>query len=184
MNDPGEGTPLRTDRLTLVPATCAILAADLEDRTALARLLSARIPAAWPPPLMDGNVLRDFLRMRTDTTGPLFSLWYWVYNGPGPDGRVLAGSGGIVQSGTDTDTVVLGYSVLDEFQNRGYATEAVRALVSEIFLQPGIRTIAATTFPHLASSIRVLEKCGFTKTGNVPSGTGAEEGTVCYLRTK
>jgi ribosomal-protein-alanine N-acetyltransferase len=183
MNNPGAGASLRTDRLTLVPATCAILSADLEDRAALARLLDAGVPSAWPPPLMDENVLRDFLRMRADAGGPLFSVWYWVSNGTGPEGRVLVGSGGIIQS-ADAGTVVLGYSVLDEYQNRGYATEAVRALVPAIFVQPGIRTIVATTFPALPASIRVLEKCGFAKTERVPAGTGAEEGTVCYLLEK
>ncbi|MCK9631639.1 MAG: GNAT family N-acetyltransferase [Methanoregula sp.] len=171
----------RTGRLELIPATREILAADLNDKTELARLLSAGIPPAWPPPLMDEGVIREFIRMCTDTTGPVFAAWYWVLDEPGATGRTLIGNGGIVGSENDQSAVVLGYSVLDGFQNRGYATEAVGSMIPEIFSWPGIRMIIATTYPDLAASIRVLEKNGFVKADRVPAGTGAEEGTVCYV---
>eukprot|EP00825_Cyclidium_porcatum_P005331 TRINITY_DN12579_c0_g1_i1.p2 TRINITY_DN12579_c0_g1~~TRINITY_DN12579_c0_g1_i1.p2 ORF type:complete len:123 (+),score=0.47 TRINITY_DN12579_c0_g1_i1:214-582(+) len=79
------------------------------------------------------------------------------------------------------DTVMLGYSVLDEFRNRGYTTEAVCHLIPCVFTLPGIQRIAATTYPDLGASIRVLEKNGFAKTDLPLTGTGAEEGTICYL---
>jgi [ribosomal protein S5]-alanine N-acetyltransferase len=176
MND----TILHTGRLNLIPATCDILTADLESRAELGLLLNAAIPVTWPPALLDKDVLREFIRMRKDTKGPLCMTWYWVINEPGTGERTLIGTGGIVQSG-DSSSVMLGYSVLPPFQNRGYATEAVRALVQEIFLQPGIREILATTFPTHPASIRVLEKSGFLRTDRILSGSGAEEGTVCYL---
>jgi len=72
--------------------------------------------------------------------------------------------------------------VLEEYWNRGYATEAVEALVPVIFSLPGITRIIATTYPHLTASIRVLQKNGFERTNEVAAGVGAEEGTVCYLR--
>ena len=177
-------TPIRTAHLELIPASREILSADLNDREELARLLAAQIPGAWPPPLMEEDVIREFIRMCTDTRGPIFSAWYWIQVEPGSDRRILVGNGGILQSESDPDSVVLGYSVLDEFQNRGYATEAVRSLIPHFFSLPGIRKIIATTYPELGASIRVLEKNGFVKTDHVPSGTGAEEGTVCYVLEK
>ena len=173
-----------TEHLELIPATCRILASDLNDRPELARLLRAAIPAAWPPPLMDESVIREFIRMSSDTSGPVFAAWYWVLVDPAYGSRVLIGNGGILPAESGPDTVVLGYSVLDAFRNRGYATEAVRALVPGIFSLPGIRRIIATTCPELGASIRVLEKNGFTRTDRVPAGTGAEEGTVCYVLEK
>lgn len=174
---------IRTGRLELIPATHAILAADLNDRGDLARLLTATIPSAWPPPLMDEGVLREFLRLQDDPAGPLFAAWYWVLEEPG-GGRTLIGSGGILQAEGRYDTAVLGYSVLEEFWNHGYATEAVRALLPEIFPLPGVRRIIATTYPDLTASIRVLEKCGFTRTDPAAAGTGAEEGSVCFVRER
>ena len=175
---------IRTKRLELVPATRQILESDTDDRTELARLLNAGIPEAWPPPLMDENVIREFIRMSSDTAGPVFAAWYWVLNNPAAGSRVLIGNGGILGAESGPDTVVLGYSVLDEFQNQGYATEAVRALVPGIFTLPGVRRIIATTYPDLGASIRVLEKNGFKKIDRAPAGTGAEEGTVCYVLEK
>jgi len=175
---------IRTKRLELVPATRQILESDTGDRTELARLLKAGIPQTWPPPLLDENVIREFIRMSSDTAGPVFAAWYWVLDNPAPGSRVLIGNGGILGAESGPDTVVLGYSVLDEFQNRGYATEAVRALVPAILTLPGVRRIIATTYPDLGGSIRVLEKNGFQKTDRAPAGTGAEEGTICYVLEK
>lgn len=175
---------LLTKRLELIPATRQILESDTGDRTGLARALDAEIPTAWPPPLMDESVIREFIRMSSDTSGPLFAAWYWVLDDPSATRRVLIGNGGILQSENGPESVVLGYSVLEEFQGRGYATEAVRALIPAIFSLPGTRRIIATTFPDLRASIRVLEKNDFRLTGPVQGGNGVEEGTVCYLLEK
>jgi [ribosomal protein S5]-alanine N-acetyltransferase len=175
---------IHTERLELIPATLHHFKSDLDDRTELARLLQAEIPAAWPPPLMDAGVIREFIRMSSDTSGPVFAAWYWVLTDRSAGSRVLIGNGGMLGAESGPESVVLGYSVLDEYQNRGYATEAVGALVPKIFSMPGIRRIIATTYPKLGASIRVLEKNGFSRTDRVIGGTGAEEGTVCFLREK
>ena len=175
---------IRTPRLELIRATVKILESDLNDKKELARLLRAEIPATWPPPLMDEDVLREFIRMCDDTGESRFSTWYWVHDEPGAGPRTLAGCGGVLPMESAPDTVMLGYSVLDEFRNRGYATEAVGHLIPRIFSLPGIGRIAATTCPDLGASIRVLEKNGFTRTDLLLSGTGAEEGTICYLLEK
>lgn len=175
---------LQTKRLSLVPVTREILEADLNNQERLSSLLGAAIPAAWPPPLMDKGVIREFLRMQDDPSGPLFAAWYWVLKDPATETGTLIGNGGILSAEGRPDTAVLGYSVLEEFWNHGYATEAVGALVPVIFTLQGITRIIATTYPHLTASIRVLEKNGFIRTDEIPAGAGAEEGTVCYLREK
>jgi RimJ/RimL family protein N-acetyltransferase len=133
---------------------------------------------------MDENAIRQFIRLSSETAGPLFAAWYWVLDNPAAGCRVLVGNGGVLGIKNAPDAVVLGYSVLDEYHNRGYATEAVRALVPEIFSLPGIQRIIATTYPDFGASVRVLEKNGFSRTDRVPAGTGAEEGTVCFLLEK
>ena len=76
---------------------------------------------------------------------------------------------------------MIGYSVLREFRNRGYATEAVQHLASFIVTIPGVRRILATTYPELKASIRVLEKSGFVPDGITEGGAGMEEGTIRYV---
>lgn len=175
---------IRTPRLELIRADRTMLDSDLNDHQQLGRSLAAEIPAAWPPPLMDGDVLRDFVRMCSDPKESIFSTWYWIRDDPEAGPRTLAGCGGFLGSKAAADTAVLGYSVLDEFQNRGYATEAVRHLIPFAFTLPGIRRIAAATYPEFGASIRVLEKNGFVISDSPLSGTGAEEGTVCYILEK
>lgn len=173
---------IRTERLDLIPATIAILESDRDDRRALARLLNAAVPAAWPPPLLDEGTLGEFVRMMAEWSDPLFICWYWIRDDPAFGERILIGSGGIASSPAAQDTVLIGYSVLDEFQGRGYATEAVQGMIPVVFSLPGIRRIMATTHPDFAASIRVLEKCGFVYAGEAPPGEGIEEGTVVYVR--
>lgn len=74
--------------------------------------------------------------------------------------------------------------MLEEFQCRGYATEAVRHIVAAAFVLPGVRRIVATTYPDLVGSIRVLEKNGFTCAGKTTAGEGFEEGTIIYVLEK
>jgi len=173
--------PIRTRRLDLVPATGEILSADLNDHKRLSRLLDAEVPAAWPPAEMTREVLSEFYRMESEKTDPLFACWYWVQDEPSAAGRVLIGSGGTGSAISDPETVLLGYSVLDAFQNRGYATEAVLGMIPAIFSHPRISRIMATTFPELKASIRVLEKTGFTCTGPTQAGEGLEEGSLGFV---
>jgi RimJ/RimL family protein N-acetyltransferase len=177
--------PLRihTGRLDLIPATIAVLEADRNDHRELARLLSAAVPGSWPPPLLDGATIAEFIRIVGEKADPHFVTWYWVRDDAAEGGRVLVGSGGIASS-PDPGTVFIGYSVLDEFQCRGYATEAVRHIVAAAFALPGVRRIMATTYPELVASIRVLEKTGFVSAGETPTGEGFEEGTIAYVLEK
>jgi RimJ/RimL family protein N-acetyltransferase len=170
---------IRTERLDLIPATLELLESDRNDRRKLARLLDAEIPGSWPPPLLDDETLVAFIQMMAEGGDPLFAAWYWVLDDPAVGGRVLIGTGGTATPPTVEETedrVLIGYSVLDEFQGRGYATEAVRHLITAIFSIPGIRRIEAATYPDLAASIQVLEKNGFVR-----AGEGFEEGTVAYV---
>jgi RimJ/RimL family protein N-acetyltransferase len=97
---------------------------------------------------------------------------------------MLIGSGGTGSCGESADAVMIGYSVLDEFQGQGYATEAIHSLIQVIFANPGIQRIIATTYPDLKASIRVLEKTGFVLAGPGSGGDGMEEGTVMYVRKR
>lgn len=174
--------PLHTERLDLIPATLEILDSDLHhNHAALGRLLDAGIPSAWPPPLLDQDALAQFIAMLSEGTDPHFCSWYWVRTGPDGADRTLIGSGGAGSSSASQDEVMIGYSVLDQFQNCGYATEAVRCLVSVLFAEPDVRRIVASTYPELKPSIRVLEKCGFVPAGEISGGTGLEEGTVMLV---
>jgi RimJ/RimL family protein N-acetyltransferase len=52
--------------------------------------------------------------------------------------------------------------VLAKYQGLGYATEALRGLMEWIWEDERVASVCAQTFPALAGSVRVMEKCGMT----------------------
>ncbi|MBO4916222.1 MAG: GNAT family N-acetyltransferase [Oscillospiraceae bacterium] len=71
----------------------------------------------------------------------------------------------------DDGSVEIGYGISDEYQRRGYATEAVSAAVRWAQEQTGVERVEAEAEADNLASLRVLEKCGF-----VPTGAMGEEG--------
>ena len=67
----------------------------------------------------------------------------------------------------------IGYGIAENFQNCGYATEAVRAAVGRALKQNIISCVTAEVDKENIASIRVLEKSGFEPTGRV-----GEEGPI------
>ena len=59
----------------------------------------------------------------------------------------------------------IGYGISDEYQNNGYATEAVSAVLEWAFSHPEVTAVEAETDPDNTASIKVLEKCGFALNG-------------------
>ncbi|HIH03483.1 MAG TPA: GNAT family N-acetyltransferase [Methanoregulaceae archaeon] len=164
-----------TARLELVLGTPDLFRRDLENRAALGVALDARVPEAWPPPMMDDATLRQFIALSSDPDGPVLAGFYWVLVENGE--RILIGNGGLTLEAPDR--FALGYSVLDEYQGRGLATEAVAALVAFGFETPGIERIVAYTYPSFAASRRVLAKSGF-----MPIGAGGAPGTIAFERRR
>jgi RimJ/RimL family protein N-acetyltransferase len=56
--------------------------------------------------------------------------------------------------------VLIGYGVAESARGRGYATEAVEALISFAHLQYGVRKVIADTTRANQASVRVLQKAG------------------------
>ncbi|MFL0506220.1 GNAT family N-acetyltransferase [Ureibacillus sp. 179-F W5.1 NHS] len=63
------------------------------------------------------------------------------------------------------NTVEVGYGILPSFQNKGYATEAVRELLNWAFSNSNVTKIIAECIEDNDSSIRVLEKLNMGKVG-------------------
>jgi len=169
---------LRTPRLELVAADAALARLEADgDFVRLGASLQARVPEAWPP-VETRDVLELFARHLAacpDQTG--WWGWYFLRAEPGPE-RVLIGGGGF-KSPADGRTVETGYSLLPEFRRRGYASEAVRALVDWAFSHPDVATVCAETRPDNAASLGVLRRVGMR-----PAGAGGEPGTVRYEITR
>lgn len=160
--------PIVTTRLTLVPATLAHAQAEIDDRAAFAQLLGAHVPENWPP---ENTVDALPLFLEWLTAAPEHSGWFGWYALAQEDGvPTLVAAGGFLGPPQDGE-IGLGYSVLPQFEGRGYASELAAGLLRWALAQPGVTRIAAETEWANPASVRVLEKVGFTS-----AGPGAESG--------
>ena len=160
-------SPIRTDRLLLIPATAESTSFELAQHDQLAMFLNCRIPPSWPPMNVRDvlSLFESILRDHPDQVG--WHGWYWIANDQ-PE-LTLVGSGGF-RGPPQVGQVEIGYGTLEIFHRQGYATEAVRALCDHAFHDPRVRTIIADTDATNIASQRVLTHCGFFDRG--PAGAG------------
>jgi len=165
---------LTTERLELVRATAERLRADLAGHAALAVALAAIVPDNWPPELYDRGATEWALRHAEEH--PVQGTWgmYYVVDPGASDGPTAAGVVGF-KGAPEAGIVELGYSILPQFRRRGYATEAVAALVDLAFAHDEVERIAAQTLPELSASIGVLLRSGFELVG-----AGTDSGAIRY----
>jgi RimJ/RimL family protein N-acetyltransferase len=86
--------------------------------------------------------------------------------------RLVIGGGGF---GGPAHVAELGYSLGRAYWGRGYATEAVRALLDDARAQ-GVCRLEAYSFLDNPASARVLEKAGFTDLGVITRNYPARGG--------
>ena len=68
---------------------------------------------------------------------------------------------------TEDGRVEIGYGIGEGYENKGYMTEAVGAVVEWAAGQPGVKQIEAEAERENIASVRVLEKCGFVASGEM-----------------
>ena len=89
--------------------------------------------------------------------------WYAIWMIELKDGTHI---GEMCFKGIDSDGVVeIGYGIMEQYQDHGYATEAVKAISNWAFQEPKIFSIEAEIDSKNIASKKVLEKCGFVFTG-------------------
>jgi RimJ/RimL family protein N-acetyltransferase len=165
---------IRLDRLELIAATKEMLEAE-EELERLGQHLQADVPANWPTPLYDSDARQHILGVVSENPDAVgWTAWYiLILDDTGK--RTLIGAVGACGLPDEEGRIVIGYSLLDQFHGKGFATEALRGFLDWAKREPSLRTVVADTFPHLTPSIRVLEKNGFVR-----SGVGTDEGSIRF----
>jgi ribosomal-protein-alanine N-acetyltransferase len=100
-------------------------------------------------------------------------------------GRLLGSTGYAMQT---PETAVTGYVLARDSWGNGYATEALSAMVNEASRME-LECLTAYCHPLNTASIRVLEKCGFTRDADndqkvtYPNlGSGDLNDALCFVR--
>jgi ribosomal-protein-alanine N-acetyltransferase len=79
--------------------------------------------------------------------------------------NVLIGMGGFPGPPDPDGVVEIAYGIAPPYQGRGYATEVANALIDFASRDAHVKRVRAHTLAQTNASTRVLEKCGFKKTG-------------------
>ena len=150
MNQPA----LPTTRLDLRPLPAAAARALPDDRETAARLVGATLSTDWPQPdLLD--VLPT--QAAVGPGGERFGVWVMIER----VSTTVVGDLGFMGPPGEDGGVEIGYCVVPDRRGRGYASEAVAALVAWALVQPGVASVAARCDVVNVASIRVLERAGF-----------------------
>jgi len=122
---------------------------------------------------------------RTDADGVLAQIREMSGRSPGEpgwiqltveelDGGRLVGDVGLSPDQHDRGVIKIGYTIDPEFQGKGYATEAVEALVDYAFDALGASVIRAFASAENLPSIRVAEKVGLTLRERIERTSGGK----------
>jgi [ribosomal protein S5]-alanine N-acetyltransferase len=146
-----------TERLELVPLSWeAIDALLIGDAGRLRALTGVTFQHAAPPPYMAEPLplVRDRLREHPDEA----PWWHWLIlqkQSREAVGQVAFGG----KAGPD-GSVLIGYAMYPEFERHGFATEAVAAMISWAFRQPGVREVRTLAPVWNTPALRVAENVG------------------------
>lgn len=161
-----------TARLQLVPITPELIAAEEKGIPALSEALGAQITSDWPPEHWGPHVRIHMLAQFADHPETVGWHRYVLLAGSPP--QLVGCLGAFPCAAGDVE---IGYSVVNSFQRRGFATEAASAFVEWLLREPSVHSVSAQTYPSLPESIKVMERCGMKFIG-----AGDQENTVRYRR--
>ena len=148
--------PLRTERLTVR----ALERRDITRFTRYRNLPEISRYQDWELPYTR-DLAHALIDEQDGVTGPVPGRWVQLAV---DDGSGIVGDLAVWLS-ADGYTAMIGYTLAPEAQGRGYATEASRALLTELFARRGVHRVAATMDPANVASARVLERLGFRYEG-------------------
>ncbi|MGH7265767.1 MAG: GNAT family N-acetyltransferase [Candidatus Rokuibacteriota bacterium] len=159
---------LRTDRLRLVPLDAEGMRLFVADWPALQRRLGLTPSPAW---MSDGATL-DAARRHRDAMlrDPGDSMWWTFWQVVLASGAASVGLVDFKGPPGPEGGVTVGCALAPAYRGRGYATEAVGALVAHALRQPAVRRVAAETDGANVPAHRLLKRLGFTPGARVRAG--------------
>ena len=115
-------------------------------------------------------------RVLMDQSGPLWwrvpqvksdasvNKWFvrWMVE---KETREIVGSTSFHGPPDERGMMEIGLGVHDDFQRRGYATEALTGMWSWVINQPGVELLRYTVDPNNEASVAVIKKFGFERVG-------------------
>lgn len=150
---------VETERLLMLPMSFEFMNALLENRPTELEEQGYTLSEGW----INLEVLNyvDILRSLMPKDRVIDGFYTWVIIEKHT--RRIIGDVGFKGQPSELGVVDIGYGLAPAERGRHYATEAVRAMLSWVFSQPGIRRVSAECMDDNTPSIRILTKMGMQK---------------------
>ena len=149
---------LETKRLQLIPFSLELKKAALNDRSRLVEMLGVNVPEHWPGPDL-AEALPSFIENME--RAPSEPAWDWIAIHTLE--QAVIGDIGFMGGPDQEGVVEVGYSIVPEYRNQGYATEMARGLIAWAFQEHRIKVVTAACLDDNFGSIKVLEKVGMRR---------------------
>ena len=149
---------LETKRLRLISFSLELKKAAMSDRARLVEMLGVRIPEHWP-----GPDLVEALPFFVENMEKAPSEPAWDFIAIHKSDQSVIGDIGFMGGPDQEGVVEVGYSIVPEYRNQGYATEMARGLITWAFEEKGIKVVIAACLDENIGSIKVLEKVGMRR---------------------
>jgi RimJ/RimL family protein N-acetyltransferase len=151
--------------LRLITPGLALLDAAVLDSARLARMLGAELADGWE--VFPGALVPMRAVVADDPGSTRWGTRLFLLAAP----PTLVGWGGF-KGPPSGGGVELGYAIAPAWRERGLATAAVRAMLADAFAADEVGAVIAHTLAQPGPSVRVLEKTGFARDGDVPDEKG------------
>ncbi|HSG42363.1 MAG TPA: GNAT family N-acetyltransferase [Anaerolineales bacterium] len=152
---------INTSRLKLLELSLQQLKLCLFDLPEFERQTNIKIASAFITDRVQRAIRIKLEKMRAADTSQHAWITYWLI--VIKEENVGAGMLGFKSYPTAEGSTEIGYGIDPAYQNKGYMSEAVQALIEWAFTHPFCRTITATEVYNPASK-RLLEKLGAIQT--------------------
>jgi RimJ/RimL family protein N-acetyltransferase len=101
--------------------------------------------------------------------------WRWQWAIELQNSGLLVGSAGVRRIDPGSTAADVGYELDPDYWGNGYATEAMRRVVTFGFDDLGLEDLSARVVRGNHRSVRVLERLGFTHAKDIPPGIGKDD---------
>jgi ribosomal-protein-alanine N-acetyltransferase len=150
-----------TNRLYLVPFTIEICEELLSGNKNVLTKYGINSSSYWPDEDMIETLPRILINLKKVPAPTGFESWLIVSN----ENNTIIGDIGFKGVPNIGGVIDIGYGVVVQERQKGYASEAAEGLIQWAFTQPYVKSITAQSLTDNVGSAKTLERLGFNRTG-------------------
>ncbi|WP_299755976.1 GNAT family N-acetyltransferase [uncultured Pontibacter sp.] len=147
---------IHTERLILIPFTLEVTNTLLSGDTSILIKLGLHLTPYWP----DQEAIDTFPKIITNLNLVQEPTGFESYMVVHRESMTVIGDAGFKGLPNAEGEVDIGYAIIAQAQNRGYAQETAKGLINWAFQQPAVKAVTARCLLDNAPSARVLVKLG------------------------